>query len=293
MSDAPRNETSGGLVAIGSNGRPGQELAVVIGAGGMAMAVARRLGEHHRLLVADRDGEHLERQLIALRSEGHDAVGCVCDVADAQAVTLLASQVAADAPLRVLAHVVGLSPSMADWRTILTVNFIGPTLVDNALLPLARRGTAAIFVASLAGHTGPDWTRILPLLDDPLSPDFLESVEAALDHAMDPSLAYQLSKFALIRRCQQRAAAWGARGARIASVSPGLIATPMGALEFKAQPAKFDLLRQTPLGREGTMLEIADAVEFLASERASFISGTDLLIDGGVTAALLHHERSE
>ena len=86
--------------------------------------------------------------------------------------------------------------------------------------------------------------------------------------------------------CRRRAAAWGARGARIVSLSPGLIATPMGALEFAAQPAKRALLPLTPLQREGTMVEIADAVDFLVSDRASFITGTDLLVDGGIHAAL-------
>ncbi len=72
------------------------------------------------------------------------------------------------------------------------------------------------------------------------------------------------------------------------SLSPGLIATPMGALEFERQPMKYDLLAATPITREGTMVEIADGVEFLTSSRASFITGIDLLIDGGVTAALRH-----
>jgi NAD(P)-dependent dehydrogenase (short-subunit alcohol dehydrogenase family) len=79
---------------------------------------------------------------------------------------------------------------------------------------------------------------------------------------------------------------WGDRGARIVSLSPGLIATTMGALEFANSPQKRQLYEQTPLQREGTMVEIADAVEFLTSDRASFISGTDLLVDGGIAAAI-------
>lgn len=83
---------------------------------------------------------------------------------------------------------------------------------------------------------------------------------------------------------------WGRRGLRINSLSPGLIATPMGALEFERQPMKYGLLAATPITREGTMVEIADGMEFLVSSRASFISGIDLLIDGGVTAALRFRE---
>ena len=78
----------------------------------------------------------------------------------------------------------------------------------------------------------------------------------------------------------------GGLGARIVSLSPGLIATPQGAREFEKSAGKMKLYERTPLGREGTMLEIADAIEFLASDRASFISGTDLLVDGGLAGTL-------
>jgi NAD(P)-dependent dehydrogenase (short-subunit alcohol dehydrogenase family) len=85
--------------------------------------------------------------------------------------------------------------------------------------------------------------------------------------------------------CRRRVSDWGSHGARIISLSPGLIATPQGAVEFKS-PQKMALYQLTPLEREGTMVEIADAVEFLLSDRASFISGTDLLVDGGIFAAI-------
>ena len=125
-----------------------------------------------------------------------------------------------------------------------------------------------------------------------ITPDgrwFSTSHDASIDRLLrelDGAKAYQLSKAALVRMCRDRAAAWGARGARIVSLSPGLIATPMGALEFAAQPEKRRLLPLTPLGREGTMVEIADAVEFLLSDRASFITGIDLLVDGGISTVL-------
>ena len=270
------------------NHRPGQALAVVVGAGGMAMAIARRLGDSYRLLVADRDGDHLERQVARLQSEGHDATGVECDVVDPDAVRRLAATADGSGPVRALAHVVGLSPSMADGATILGVNLVGAALIADAFLPIAGPGTAAVFIASLAGHLVDVTPAEMAALDEPLARDFSASIAAAVGHEIDSAKAYQLSKAALVRMCQQCAAAWGARGARIVSLSPGLIATPMGALEFAAQPAKRDLLPLTPLGREGTMVEIADAVEFLLSDRASFITGIDLLVDGGISAALRH-----
>jgi len=263
-----------------------QPLAVVIGAGGMGMAIARRLGTSHRVLLADRDPDHLDRQIAAMRDEGHDATGVVCDVVDAQSVNRLAALANEAGVLRALAHVVGLSPSMADGETILRVNTIGPALVADAFQRILRPGMAAVFIASLAAHMRRFTDVEARVFDQPLDATFVGSVTAVLGGEIDSRTAYQLSKTALVRMCRQRAAAWGEHGARIMSLSPGLIATPMGAREFEANPEKYDLLARVPLHREGTMLEIADAVDFLISDRASYITGIDLLVDGGISAAL-------
>ena len=270
---------------VGTSARPDLPVAVVVGAGGMGAAVARRLGMRQRLIIADRDPDHLDRLTTALRTEGHDAIGVVCDVTDPVAVAALAQTLSATGPLAVLAHVVGLSPSMGDFRTVMTVNLAGARLVHDAMLPLAAPGTAAIFVASLAAHVGPIDDALHAIMDNPLAPAFLDTLEAALSEPATPTLAYRLSKAALVRLCQREASAWGARGARILSLSPGLIATPMGALEFERQPMKYDLLAATPLAREGTMLEVAATLDFLASRDASFMSGIDILLDGGLLAA--------
>ena len=270
---------------VGTSRRPDLDLAVIVGAGGMGMAVARRLGQHHRLLIADRDADHLERLTAQLRIEGYDLSTCTCDVASADAVGALASQAAGLGPVRTLAHVVGLSPSMGDFRTLMTVNWIGANLVEQAFQPILAPGGSAVFISSMAGHMRA-FESLHALLDSPLEPGFLDAIEGAVGEPATSQLAYQLSKSSLNRMVQRKAASWGQRGLRINSLSPGLIATPMGALEFERQPMKYDLLAATPITREGTMVEIADGVEFLASSRASFISGVDLLIDGGVTAAL-------
>lgn len=278
---------------VGTSARPDLPVAVVVGAGGMGAAIARRLGTQRRLILADRDPAHLDRLVAALRVEGHDVRGVVCDVTDPAAVAGLAQAVSATGPLAMLAHVVGLSPSMGDFRSIMAVNLIGARLVNDAMRPLSCMGTAAIFIASLAAHAAPIDASLHQILDEPLAPDFLDTLEAALGEPATPTLAYRLSKSALIRLCQREAGAWGARGARILSLSPGLIATPMGALEFEKQPMKYDMLAATPLAREGTMLEIAATVDFLASPDASFISGIDILVDGGLLAATRHPYKGE
>jgi len=276
----------------GTSERPDLPIAVVIGGGGMGMSTARRLGQHCRIVLASLSADKNPQREAALKEDGIDAVAVQCDITDAASVAELARFVRARGRLRTLAHVAALSPSMGDWTTLMKVNLVGAKLIELAMLELAEPHTAAVFVSSLAGHRheAPS-DEVIKVLDDPLAPDFLPKLEALVAEA-DSRTAYTLSKTALNRMCRQRAAAWGRKGARIVSMSPGLIATPMGALEFRTgtREIKLGLLAKTPLGREGTMIETADAIEFLASDRASFITGTDLLVDGGVNAAVTFPE---
>jgi NAD(P)-dependent dehydrogenase (short-subunit alcohol dehydrogenase family) len=276
-----------GVHEIGSSRRPDWPLAVVVGAGGMGMAAARRLAQRHRVLVADLDPGRAEGAAAALRTEGGDATGVACDVTRAADVDRLAATVDDMGGFRVLAHVAGLSPSMGDFRSIMRVNLLGAALVAEALRPRASVGAAAILISSLAAHNFTPPEPIAALLRGADDPALAETLAAELGEAdATPQRAYVLSKWGLMAYCRRQAAAWGERGARIVSLSPGMIATPMGAREFEQSPTKRSLFERTPLRREGTMLEIADAIEFLASDRASFISGTDLLVDGGLAAAL-------
>lgn len=275
------------MLKTGTSERPDLPIAVVIGGGGMGMSTARRLGQHCRVVLASLSAEKNPQREAALKEDGIDAVAVQCDMTDPASVAELARFVADRGPLRTLAHVAALSPGMGDWRTLLNANLVGAKLIEQAMLGLCRQGTAAIFVSSLAGHSGaPPSQEILDVLDDPLQAGFFEKLEALVP-THTSQVAYGLSKMALNRMCQRQAAAWGRKGGRIVSMSPGMIATPMGALEFSGpnRDIKLALLARTPLGREGTMIETADAIEFLASDRASFITGTDLLVDGGAAAA--------
>jgi NAD(P)-dependent dehydrogenase (short-subunit alcohol dehydrogenase family) len=274
------------MTMTGTNVRPGQPLAVIVGAGGLSMAIARRLGDVHRLLICDIDGVLVERSVSALRAEGHDVRGQVCDVTDEASVRALAGAAAELDRVKTLLHVVGVSPSMADAATILGVNLLGAALVQDTFFDLAFPGSVAVFIASLAGHTTTDISaEVIAALDDPLAPDLQCRIERGWQGGLTAGLAYSLSKLGVIRMCRRHALPWGRRGARILSVSPGLINSPQGASGYAVHPEKFRMVEMTPLAREGTMIEIADAIEFLVSDRASFISGIDLLVDGGLDAA--------
>lgn len=272
----------------GVSERPDLPIALVIGGGGMGMSTARRLGQSHRIVLASLSADKNPAREAVLREDGIDATVTQCDITDPKSVAELATFVAGQGTLRTLAHVAALSPSVGDWRTLLTVNLIGATHIERMGLELATQSTAAIFVSSLAAHRSDRPTdEIIDVLNDPLAPDFFDRLESLVPEKQ-PVQAYRLSKFAINRMCRRRATEWGAKRARIVSMSPGLIASPMGAREFSGQSGdlKLELLRNTPLGREGTMIETADAIEFLASDRASFISGTDLLVDGGTLSAV-------
>ncbi len=273
-----------------------QPVFVITGAaGGMGRVCARRLGPQGRLLLTDVAAEALEQTAGQLRAEGLHAETYACDLSNEESVKELAARTRALGSLRGLVHTAGISPTMASWQRIIQVDLVGTARLLNAFLPLAEPDTAVVCIASMAGHlTGTPLASSLSALggvfDDPLHEDVLlrlaPVITAASSKEEQAGAAYGLAKYGVMRLCQRQAAAWGARGARIVSLSPGIIQTPMGLQEFDQQPMMAVLVAQTPLKRMGTPEEIASAVEFLVSTNASFITGCDLLVDGGVTGAM-------
>ena len=271
---------------IGTSARPDLPLAVVTGAGALGMAMARRMAQNYRVLLADLDIARTEANAAAMRAEGCDAAAIACDVTDPDAVMALADEVGRRGGLGALVYVAGLSPSAAGFEAIIRVNLIGAARVCEVLLPQGGPGSAVVLISSLAAHGLTPSPELQELLRDAAADDLPERLATAMGDKATSQMAYVLSKWGMNFYARREAAAWGARGARIVSLSPGLIATPMGALEFEKSPGKQSMYEKTPLARECTMLEIADALEFLTSPRASFISGTDLLVDGGLAGAL-------
>ena len=267
----------------------GRAVLVVVGIGGMGLAVAHRCGSGTKIVLADVSEPALEAAASTLRDQGHDVSTHRTDVADRESIDGLAAAARELGPVRGVVHTAGVSPVQASAETVIAVDLIGAAHMLDAFADVVAPGGAGVVIASMSGHLVP-----------PLSPDdesalaqantadlaSLPSVKAAA--AGDSGLAYAFAKQAVAVRVRAAAVAWGRQGARINAISPGVIATSMGRAELEGPSGAFMRLMVDSSGsaRLGTADDIAAAVEFLLSSRASFITGVDLLVDGGVVAAM-------
>jgi NAD(P)-dependent dehydrogenase (short-subunit alcohol dehydrogenase family) len=266
----------------------GETVLVVIGVGGMGLAVARRCGSGRKLLLADTNEGQLSTVADALADEGHAVTSLVVDVTDAASVERLAEVATGLGRVRALVHTAGVSPVQAPAELVLAVDLVGAALVLEAFAEMMSEGSAGVVISSMAGHLVPPLPAddVADLARVPATElGALACVEAA---AVDPGLAYAFAKAAITVRVRAAAQAWGRRGARINVISPGVIATSMGRMELEGPSGDFMRLMvdSSGTGRLGTPDDIAAATEFLLSDGAAFITGTDLLVDGGVVAAV-------
>lgn len=265
-------------------------LALVVGCGGLGLSVARALGKRHPLLIVDIDGKRLDDAIAALVEEGYVASGRVCDIVDAAQTRALGDALAEGPGVRALAHVAAVGMSIGDWRKMMAVDLLGAQRIADAVGPHMVRGGAAVFISSLASYLPPLDARLEALLDDPLSPGFLDGIVALHGSEPDFDWTYNYAKLGVNRLAERLAAAWGEREVRALSLSPGMIDSPMARAEGPTLPShdgtearvtRSDKAKEIPLGRQGRVLEITSVVDFLLSDAASFINGIDIPVDGG------------
>jgi NAD(P)-dependent dehydrogenase (short-subunit alcohol dehydrogenase family) len=261
-------------------------VCVVTGSGGMGVAIARRVGRGRTVLLADLNEAALKSATALLISEGYDIVPCALDVADPSSVEGLASKAANVGTVEVLVHTAGLSPAQASAEAILSVDLYGTALVLDAFGQVISAGGAGVCIASMAATLSKFDGALEYALKNTPTEDLPTLSQKHPQLMADPATAYMAAKRSNQLRVMAASVAWGHRNARINSVSPGIISTPMGLAELSSPIGTLmqQMIETSGTGRIGTPDDIAAAVEFLTNTGASFVTGIDLLVDGGVVA---------
>ena len=264
------------------------QVIVVIGAGSIGQAIARRVSAGKKVLLADLKRASAEAAATALADAGFEVSTATVDVASRKDVLTLAQQAAALGDVMGLIHAAGVSPTQASPATILSVDLYGTALVLDAFGDVMARGGAGVVIASQSGHRLP---ALPPDQDQALATTPVEELLALPflqpGQIRDSLHAYQISKRANALRVMAEAVRWGKRGARINTISPGIIITPLARDELSGPrgPGYRRMIDLCPAGRAGTPDEVGTVGALLMGADGAFITGSDILMDGGVTAS--------
>ena len=263
-------------------------VTVVIGAGSIGQAIARRVSAGKQVLLADLKSDNAEAAAKVLADAGFDVSTAVVDVSKRSDVVALAQKAAALGEVTGLIHAAGVSPTQASPKTILTVDLYGTALVLELFRSIMAPGGAGVVIASQSGHRLP---ALLPEQDKALATTPVEELLSLpflqADQIKDSLHAYQISKRGNSLRVMAEAVRWGKRSARINTISPGIIITPLARDELTGPrgPGYQRMIELCPAGRAGTPDEIGTIGALLMGAEGAFITGSDFLMDGGVTAS--------
>ncbi len=263
-------------------------VTVVIGAGSLGQAIARRVSADRHVLLADLREENAKRAAETLADAGFTVSIAEVDIAERASVAGLVARATRIGSVERLIHAAGVSPSQAPVEAVLKVDLHGTAVILELFGDVIARGGSGVVIASQSGHRLPALTeeedRALATTpaDDLLSLPFL-----AVDRVRDTLHAYQLSKRANALRVAAEAVRWGERGARINCLSPGIVITPLARDELTGPRGEGyrRMLELSPAGRAGTPDEIGALAAFIMGAEGAFITGSDFLVDGGVTAS--------
>jgi len=261
---------------------------VVIGAGSIGQAIVRRVSAGKHVLLADIRLENADAAARTLTDAGFDVSTATVDVSSRASVHALVEAATRLGEVSGVIHAAGVSPSQAAPETILKVDLYGTALVLEAFGNVIARGGAGIVIASQSGHRLPPLSAEQnALLATTPTEDLLGLPMLQLDQVNDSLHAYQLSKRANSLRVMAEAVRWGKRGARVNTISPGIIITPLANDELKGPrgPGYRRMMEVCAAGRAGTPDEVGTVGALLMGPDGAFITGSDFLMDGGVTAA--------
>lgn len=256
---------------------------VVTGAGsGMGLAIAKAFKGQGAILLCGRTQSKLDALVVELEKEGAEAYGMVCDVSNRSSVEAFAKRADELGNIRVVVNAAGISPDAGDAAMVYGINMAGTANVMAAFYPYLHQGSVHVNIASVAGYMIPLNDGLKALFAKSYDEDF---VAAAVEMLPNAGAAYTVGKRFAITACKEQCAKYAEKGARVLSVSPGVTETPFLG-EVQEGSGAYTALQNTPLKRMAKPEEIADLVAYLCSDKAAYITGTDVIIDGGYAAAI-------
>ena len=266
-----------------------REVVALLGAGSMGMAIAERVAQNRIVLLGDISEKALETAREKLEYSGYSVETMRVDASDKDSIYAFASRAKELGPVKYYIHTAGASPNQTNPQHMIKLDLIGSAYALDAFGEVMARDGAGILISSQTGYMLPQ-----PLTnEEEYALTMTPADELAQLPMLQPSvivnsgIAYIMSKRANQLRVRKAAVDWGKRGARINTISPGVVVTPLAYDEFRAAGEGYQkMIEASAMHRVGNPAEIANAAQFLLSDQASFITGTDLLVDGGTIAAI-------
>ena len=268
-----------------------KEVLLLTGAGQIGMAIARRMGAGKKIMVGDKSPEYARAVAGILTEAGFDAEAAAMDLSSRESIQDFLARGQQYGPIAQLVNAAGVSPSQAPVEAILKVDLYGTAVLLEEVGKVIQPGGAGVTISSQSGHRMP---ALPPEIDRQLAltptEELLNLEVLRPEHIRDTLHAYQMAKRCNVKRVMAQAVAWGERGARINSISPGIVVTPLAIDEFNGPRGDFykTMFAKCPAGRPGTADEIANVAQLLLSDAGAFITGADFLVDGGATASYFY-----
>lgn len=270
---------------------PVKNVMVWTGAGQIGMAIARRMGYGMKIVVGDKKLENAQAIAKLMNDAGYDVVPTEMDLSSRASIRRLIAEAKQFGDITMLVNAAGVSPSQAPIEAILQVDLYGTAVLLEEVGKVIAPGGVGVTISSQSGHRMPTLT---PEQDAQLActptEELLELPLLQPENIRDTLHAYQMAKRCNEKRVMAESVRWGAKGARINSISPGIIVTPLAIDEFNGPRGDFykNMFAKCPAGRPGTADEVANVAELLMSSKGAFITGADFLIDGGATASYFY-----
>ena len=268
-----------------------KNVMILTGAGQIGMAIARRMGYGMKIVIGDKKMENAQRISRTMNEAGFDTEPMEMDLSSRESIKALIAEAQGYGPITMLVNAAGVSPSQAPIEAILKVDLYGTAVLLEEVGKVIAPGGVGVTISSQSGHRMPALT---PKEDEQLACTPTEEL-LSLDilqpeNIRDTLHAYQMAKRCNEKRVMAESVKWGEKGARVNSISPGIIVTPLAIDEFNGPRGDFykNMFAKCPAGRPGTADEVANVAELLMSDRDAFITGSDFLVDGGATASYFY-----